>query len=61
MSLHRWLASSDARTGVQSSYLPHAERGSATQAVKFGARLHTQCSLGYIWEECGNEWKKFFA
>ena len=33
MSLHHWLASSDARTGVQSSYLPHAERGSATEAA----------------------------
>ena len=33
MSLHRWLASSDAHTGVQSSYLPHAERGSATGAA----------------------------
>ena len=41
MSLHRWLASSNAPTGVQSSYLPHAERGSSTEA----ANKEVQCEL----------------
>ena len=41
MSLHRWLASSNARTGVQSSYLPHAERGSSTEV----ANKEVQCEL----------------
>ena len=33
MSLHHWLASSNAGTGVQSSYLPHADRKSSTEAA----------------------------
>ena len=41
MSLHRWLASSNACTSVQSSYLPHTERVSSTVA----ANKDLQCEL----------------
>ena len=41
MSLHRWLASSNACTGVQGSYLPQAERRNSTEA----ANKEVQCEL----------------
>ena len=49
MSLHRWLVGPSARSGVQSSYLPHAEKGSSTEA----ANKEVACEL----EICGKKRK----
>ena len=50
MSLHRWLVGPSARSGVQSSYLPHAEKGSSTEA----ANKVVACVL----EICGKKRKR---
>ena len=50
MSLHRWLVGPSTRSGVQSSYLPHAEKGSSTEA----ANKEVACEL----EICGKKRKQ---
>ena len=50
MSLHRWLVGPSARSGVQSSYLPHAEKGSSIEA----ANKEVACEL----EICGKKRKR---
>ena len=50
MFLHRWLVGPSARSGVQSSYLPHAEKGSSTEA----ANKEVACEL----EICGKKRKR---
>ena len=47
MSLHRWLVGPSAHSGVQSSYLPHAEKGSSTEV----ANKEVACEL----EICGKK------
>ena len=50
MSLHRWLVGPSA-CSVQSSYLPHAEKGSSTEA----ANKEVACEL----EICGKKRKRY--